>query len=58
MIDEMNRLSIAVELARVAVEHRRWVEANLALSNVERETGILLRLVLEENRKDLLRGRS
>ena len=56
MLDETNRLSIAVALVRVGVEHRRWTEVQLALANAEKQIDILRRLVLEENRKDLLQG--
>ena len=55
MIEETNKLLAAVALVRAGVDHKRWAEVQLALAHAEECIDILRRLVLEENRKDILR---
>ena len=49
MVEEMNKLSIAVALVRGAVLSEKWAEAELSLLDAERQIAILHRLIADKH---------
>ncbi len=53
MIEEMNKLDVAVALVRTAVVSERWADAELSLLEAERQIALLHRFVAEKHSEAL-----